>query len=88
MGLLVLREKHMRGILALVAIVVLLLIVGVATGFLNFSGQGGKLPDVQVEGGKLPDVDANVGAVDVGTKNETIEVPTVDVKRADETSDK
>ena len=78
----------MRGLLALVAIVVLLLIVAVATGFLDFSSKGGDLPAVKVEGGALPNVDANVGAVDVGTKNETIEVPTVDVKTANETSDK
>ena len=75
----------MRGLLVAVAVIVLLLIVAVATGFINLRGEGGALPDVQVEGGKLPAVDADVGAVKVGTKNETIEVPTVDVKRADET---
>ena len=38
----------------------------------------------------MPNVDGNVGAVDVGAKNETVnvKVPTVDVKKADETSDK
>lgn len=78
----------MRGLLAIVAIVVLLLIVGVATGFINISGKGGSLPEVQVQGGELPKVDANVGAVDVGTKTETIKVPTVDVKTANETTNK
>lgn len=78
----------MRGLLAIVAIVVLLLIVGVATGFINLSGRGGSLPEVQVQGGSLPKVDANVGTVDLGTKNETIQVPTVDVKTANETSGK
>ena len=72
----------MRGLLALVAIVVLLLIVAVATGFLDFSSRGGDLPEVKVEGGALPKVDADVGDVDVGTKNTTIEVPTVDVDSA------
>ena len=79
----------MRGILALVAIVVLLLIVGVATGFFSFNQtQTAKLPEVKVEGGQAPKFDANVGAVDVGTKKETIEVPTVDVKTANETTNK
>jgi hypothetical protein len=72
----------MRGLLAAVAIIILLLIVGVATGFINLSGKGGDLPDVQVEGGALPTVDADVGDVDVGTKNETIQVPTIDVDTA------
>lgn len=79
----------MRGLLALVAIVVLLLIVGVATGFFSFNQtQTAKLPEVKVEGGQAPKFDANVGAVDVGTKNETIKVPTVDVKTANETTNK
>jgi hypothetical protein len=72
----------MRGLLALVAIVVLLLIVAVATGFVNFNSRGGDLPEVKVEGGALPKVDADVGDVDVGTKNETIQVPTIDVDTA------
>ena len=74
----------MRGLLAAVAIVVLLLIVAVATGFINLSGQGGELPKVQVEGGALPKVDADVGDVDVGTKTEKVEVtvPTLDVDTA------
>jgi hypothetical protein len=72
----------MRGLLAVVAVVVLLLIVAFATGFITLSGKGGDLPEVQVEGGALPSVDADVGDVDVGTKEETIEVPTVDVDTA------
>jgi beta-lactam-binding protein with PASTA domain len=71
----------MRGVLALVAVVVLLLIVGVATGFINLGQtQEAKLPEV--EGGQLPKFDADVGDVDVGTKTETIEVPTIDVDTA------
>ena len=72
----------MRGLLAVVAVIVLLLIVGVATGFINLSGKGGDMPEVSVEGGALPKVDADVGDVDVGTKTETIEVPTIDVDTA------
>lgn len=79
----------MRGFLALIAVVVVLLIIAVATGFLNLrQTQTAELPKVQLEGGQAPKFDANVGAVDVGTKNETVrvKVPTVDVKTANETS--
>jgi hypothetical protein len=72
----------MRPLLTIVAVIVLLLIVGVATGFINLSGRGGDMPEVKVEGGALPKVDADVGDVDVGTKNETIQVPTLDVDTA------
>ena len=72
----------MRPLLTIVAVIVLLLIVGVATGFINLSGRGGDMPEVKVEGGALPKVDADVGDVDVGTKNETIQVPTIDVDTA------
>lgn len=71
----------MRGVLALVAIVVLLLIVGVATGFINIGQtQEAQLP--KVEGGQLPKFDADVGDIDVGTKNTTVEVPTIDIDTA------
>jgi beta-lactam-binding protein with PASTA domain len=93
----------MRGFLALIAIIVLLLIVAVATGFLNINQtKTAELPKVEVKGGQAPAFDANVGAVDVGTKNETVKVPkvevdtknttvklpTIDVKTANETSNK
>ena len=72
----------MRPLLTIVAVIVLLLIVGVATGFINLTGRGGDMPEVKVEGGALPTVDADVGDVDIGTKNETIQVPTIDVDTA------
>jgi hypothetical protein len=75
---------RMRGLLILVAVVLLLLLVGVLTGFINLTGRGGDLPEVKVEGGALPSVDADVGDVDVGVKNETVNVavPTIDVDTA------
>jgi hypothetical protein len=72
----------MRPILTIVAVLVLLLIIGVATGFINLGARGGDLPEVKVEGGALPTVDADVGDVDVGTKNEVIQVPTIDIDNA------
>lgn len=72
----------MRPLLTAVVVVVLLLIIGVATGFINIGARGGDLPEVKVEGGALPKVDADVGDVDIGTKNETIKVPTIDIDNA------
>ena len=73
----------MRGLLGLLAVVVLLLIVGVATGFINIGQtQTAELPEIKAEGGQLPKFDADVGDVDVGTKTETVEVPTIDIDTA------
>ena len=41
---------------------------------------------MKVEGGQAPKFDANMGKIDVGTKNETVKVPTIDVKIANETA--
>jgi len=84
----------MRALVTVIAIIVVIAIIAVATGFVNLHGTPGEAPKVAVSGGKLPSVDADVGSVDVGTKNTTIdvpkvdtvkksiEVPTVDVKKA------
>ena len=40
--------------------------------------------DVNVQGGQLPEFNVTTPEVEVGTENKTIEVPTVDVKSADE----
>ncbi len=69
----------MRALLILVAVVVVLGIVAVATGFVNLHGQSGSMPKVSVEGVKLPSVDADVGKVVVGTKKTDVDVPKVEV---------
>jgi hypothetical protein len=69
----------MRALLILVAVVVVLGIVAVATGFVNLSGNSGALPNVAVSGGKMPSVDADVGKVVVGTKETSVDVPKVEV---------
>ncbi|HJT40984.1 MAG TPA: hypothetical protein VJ762_11690 [Sphingobium sp.] len=72
----------MRLIGGLLLIVLLILIGGIATGFINLQRtQEGSLPRIAVEGGKLPKFNAEVAKVEVGTRNETVEVPTVDVKK-------
>ena len=71
----------MRAIVLLIAVIVLVGIVGIMTGFINLSGQPGSLPRVAVEGGRLPTVDADIGSIDVGTANRSVEVPTVETER-------
>lgn len=45
-----------------------------------------RLPDVDVsvEGGNMPEFDAEVGDIDVGTKEVTVKVPEVDVQSPEE----
>ncbi len=71
----------MRALLILVAVVVLVGIVGVATGFINLSGKSGQMPRVAVEGGALPSVSADTGSIDVGTTNTTVDVPKVETEK-------
>ncbi|NIJ07507.1 hypothetical protein FHS31_001103 [Sphingomonas vulcanisoli] len=69
----------MRAIVTILAILVIVAIIAVATGFVNIHGNGGSMPQVAVQGGSLPQVQANVGSIDLGTKNETVSVPKVSV---------
>ena len=71
----------MRAIITILAILVIVAIVAVATGFVNIHGNGGSLPSVAVQGGSLPQVQANVGTIDLGTQNKTVEVPKVSVDK-------
>jgi hypothetical protein len=71
----------MRAIITILAIVVVIGIIALATGFINLSGNAGELPKVAVEGGALPTVDADVGDVNVGTKNTTVEVPKIETEK-------
>ncbi len=71
----------MRGLLILLAVVVILGIVAVATGFVNLSGKSGSLPSVAVTGGSMPSVDADVGKVVVGTKQTSVDVPKVTTEK-------
>ena len=40
----------------------------------------GRLPEVTVEGGNLPEFEAETGSIDVGSTEETVTVPDVDVE--------
>jgi hypothetical protein len=44
----------------------------------------GALPTVSIEGGNLPEYDADVGDIEVGERDITVTVPTVDVESPEE----
>ena len=71
----------MRAVLIALVVIVLIAIVAVATGFVNLSGDAGKLPEVSVQGGRAPSVDADVGKVVVGTKETSVDVPKVTTEK-------
>lgn len=75
-----------RGLLLIVLLAVAIVAVLFATGFWSADVKKGALPnvDVSVQGGELPKVDIDSKKVVVGTKKETIDVPTVDVKEGGE----
>ena len=68
----------------------------VGASFLTFAAcdvdqkKEAKLPDVDVNatGGQMPEFDVKGPDVDVGTKNTTVEVPTIDVNVPDENNKK
>jgi hypothetical protein len=68
----------MRAIVTILAIIVAIAIIAVATGFVNLHGTSGSLPQVAVSGGQLPTVQANMGSIDVGTKTKDVDMPKVD----------
>ena len=69
-------------LLIAIAVAVLILVVGFATGLLNMSTSGNlEAPKVAVSGGEVPNVDVNAADVDVGTKTVTVEVPDVSVQK-------
>lgn len=72
----------MRIIGGLLVIILLVLAGGIATGFIDLQKtRDGQLPEIAVKKGALPAYEASVAKVEVGTRNETVEVPTVEVKK-------
>src|SRR4051812_41603543 len=75
--------KTMRAILVLIGLLALGVVAAMATGMLSFNQQsGGSLPTVSVQGGELPKVRAETGKVGIGNTARTVEVPTVEMKKA------
>ena len=70
----------MRALLVLVGIVVLVVVVLMALGFINIDQtRTAQLP--HLEGGQAPAFSADVGKVNVGTENKTVAVPTISVQK-------
>jgi hypothetical protein len=68
----------MRALVTILAIIVVIAIIAVWTGFINLHGSAGSLPKVSVQGGQAPTVAADVGSIDVGSKNSSVDVPKVE----------
>jgi len=70
----------MRALLVLVGIAALVVLAGMATGFINIDQtQVAELP--RLEGGQAPKFEADVAKINVGTENKMVEVPTLSVEK-------
>jgi hypothetical protein len=82
----------MRAIIFIIILAVVLIIIAVVTGFLDINKiRGAKAPDVSVtsngvtaSGGQTPVFDVETGSVKVGTKEQTVKVPTLTVQKPDQ----
>jgi hypothetical protein len=79
----------MRAVIFILVIAILLVIAGIATGFLDINQiRGAKAPQVAAtgngittKGGQAPAFDVQTGSVKVGTQEKTVRVPTLVVER-------
>ncbi len=72
----------MRTLLVLIGVAALILVGLMSLGFVSLDQtRTAALPTVKLEGGQTPKFDVDVGKVDVGTVNRTVEVPAISVER-------
>ena len=79
----------MRAVIFVLVIVILVIIAGIATGFLDINQiRGAKAPQVAAtsngittRGGQAPAFDVQTGSVKVGTQEKTVKVPTLVVEK-------
>lgn len=79
----------MRAILFILIIAVIVVIAGLATGYLNINTiRGARAPEiaatgngVTARGGQAPAFDVETGSVKVGTQQKTVNVPTLVVEK-------
>lgn len=79
----------MRAVLLVLIIAVALILIAVATGFLDINEiRGAKAPQVSAttngivaKGGQAPAFDVETGSVKVGSKDATVKVPTLEVQK-------
>lgn len=80
------RVEHRGGAGRVIGIIVLLAVVALALawalGLFNVDTSGKlEAPSVAVTGGEVPNVQVEAATVDVTTKTETVEVPSVEVTK-------
>lgn len=79
----------MRAVIFILIVAVLVVIAGIATGFLDINQiRGAKTPQiaatgngVTAKGGQAPAFDVETGSVKVGTQQKTVTVPTLEVQK-------
>jgi hypothetical protein len=79
----------MRAVIFILIIAVVIVIAGIATGFLDINQlRGAKAPQVAAtgngittKGGQTPAFDVQTGSVKVGTQEKTVKVPTLVVEK-------
>lgn len=79
----------MRAVIFVLILAVLVVLAGLATGFLNINQiRGAKVPQVAAtgngvtaKGGQAPAFDVQTGSVKVGTQEKTVRVPSLEVQK-------
>ena len=82
----------MRALLFILIVAVLVVLAGVVTGFIDINQiRGAQAPAISAthngvvaKGGQTPAFDVETGSVEVGTRNATVRVPALEVKRPPE----
>jgi hypothetical protein len=83
----------MRALIFILIIIVLVIIAGLATGFLDINQlRGARAPQVSAtrngitaRGGQAPAFEVQTGSVKVGAKETTVKVPALEVQKPDDT---
>ncbi|HKC03413.1 MAG TPA: hypothetical protein VKC17_08930 [Sphingomicrobium sp.] len=78
----------MRAVLLIPIVAVLVILAGVVTGFIDINQiRGARAPEVSTthngivaKGGQTPAFDVETGSVEVGSRNATVKVPSLEVK--------
>jgi hypothetical protein len=84
----------MRAVLFLLIVVVLVILAGLVTGFIDINQiRGAQAPAISAtqngvvaKGGQAPAFDVETGSVEVGSRNATVKVPALQVKPPPETN--
>jgi hypothetical protein len=79
----------LRTIIFVLVIAILVVIAGIATGFLNINQiRGAQTPQISAtgngvtaKGGQAPAFEVETGSVKVGTQQKTVKVPTLEVQK-------